>query len=176
MYVPSFHVFKDSLCSSCVTLRFEWTSLAVCKKKSIFCIELSEWLNLFGGFRHLSSYWFIMKKMKSIIPTSLRRVWLQTALVLSALAFSALARSDTSASASDATCSLLNVLFCSIYWLFFVWISQQFTTVAGGEDKKKITKIQCHLQSLLALSATCDVTCIRHESCALPTETRRWAG
>ncbi len=67
-------------------------------------------------------------------------------------------------------------LFCSIYWLFFVWISQHFTTVARWWRQKKKTKIQCHLQSLLALSATCDVTCIRRESCALPTETRHCGG
>ncbi len=44
----------------------------------------------------------------------------------------------------------------------------------GCEDKKKKTKLLCQLQSPLALSATCDVTCIRHESCALSTETRLW--
>ncbi len=59
------------------------------------------------------------------------------------LALSALARSDT-CTLSTCTlrhlhfrewCHLQSFLFCSIYWSFFVWISQHFTT--GGEDKKK---------------------------------------
>ncbi len=89
------------------------------------------------------------------------RVWLQTALSLSALA-----RSDTSASASDVTCSLFNFYLCIDYFCL------NLSTFYNSNRWWRQEKIQCHLQSLLVFSATCDVTCIRHESCVLPTETR----
>ncbi len=69
------------------------------------------------------------------------------------LARSALARSDT--------CTLRHLhAQILIYWLFFVWISQHFQNSSQVvKTRKKL--IKCHLQSLLALSATCDVTCIQ---------------
>ncbi len=115
----------------------------------LICGDWSNWFNfnfimpLICLFKqHLWVQCCFVYSVTGVTAIFTRRVWLQTALALSALALSAfalsaLARSDTSASASDVNCSLFNFLFCSICWLFFVWISQHFTTVAGGEDKNK---------------------------------------
>ncbi len=70
--------------------------------------------------------------------------------------------------------TILEVNMLDVEVLFF-YLSTFYNSSQVVKTKKK-TKIQCNLQSMLELSATCDVTCIRHESCALPTETRHCGG
>ncbi len=70
----------------------------------------------------------------------------------------------------------LAVFFILLYLLIIFSLNLSTFYNSSQVVKTRKNKIKCHLQSLLALSATCEVTCIRHESCALPTETRGCGG